>query len=264
MDESRYVHYNERAWDREVERKSIWTDGLTEEELRKALSGIIEIRLTTYKPMPSSWLGDLEGKRVLAVGSGGGQQAILFAMAGSTVTLLDISGKQLEQDRKVSARLGLELELVKGDMRDLSRFEKESFDIVFNPASTVFIDDVRSFYAECARVLRPGGVFLTCITNPVLYLFDERLALKGRLKVRYTLPYSDIGSLSRKRVERMIRTSDTFEFSHTLDDLLGGLGDAGFAIEGVYSDRSGFEPLDSFIADAYLAVRATKRLPQSS
>lgn len=264
MDESRYIRYNERAWDREVDRKSIWTDGLTEEELQKALSGTVEIRLTTYKPMPSAWLGDLAGKRVLAVGSGGGQQAILFALAGSEVTLLDLSGKQLEQDRTMANRLGLELTLIKGDMRDLSQFEGEAFDIVFNPASTVFIDDVRSFYRGCARVLKPKGVFLTSITNPVLYLFDERLALKNKLKVKYTLPYSDIRSLSRKRIERMIKTGNTFEFSHTLADLLGGLGDAGFVIEGVYSDRCGFELLDSFIADAYLAVRATKRLPHDS
>jgi hypothetical protein len=62
----------------------------------------------------------------------------------------------------------------------------------------------------------------------------------------------------------MIETGDTFEFSHTLDDLLGGLGSADLVIEGVYSDRCGFELLDSYIADAYLAVRATKRLPIGS
>ena len=202
MDKNQYIHYNERAWDREVDKKSIWTDGLTEKELQKALSGTIEIRLTTFKPMPSSWIGDLRGKRVLAVGSGGGQQAILFALAGSEVTLLDLSGKQLEQDRKISEQLGLMLMLIKGDMRDLSQFDAESFDIVFNPASTVFIDDVRSFYRGCARVLKPGGVFLTCVANPVLYLFDERLALKNKLKIKYTLPYSDLGSLSRKQIQR--------------------------------------------------------------
>ncbi|NLK13416.1 MAG: class I SAM-dependent methyltransferase [Spirochaetales bacterium] len=264
MDKNQYIHYNERAWDREVDKKSIWTDGLTEKELQKALSGTIEIRLTTFKPMPSSWIGDLRGKRVLAVGSGGGQQAILFALAGSEVTLLDLSGKQLEQDRKISEQLGLMLTLIKGDMRDLSQFDAESFDIVFNPASTVFIDDVRSFYRGCARVLKPGGVFLTCVANPVLYLFDERLALKNKLKIKYTLPYSDLGSLSRKQIQKMIETGDTFEFSHTLDDLLGGLGSADLVIEGVYSDRCGFELLDSYIADAYLAVRATKRLPIGS
>ena len=59
MDESRYIRYNERAWDREVDRKSIWTDGLTEEELQKALSGTVEDPTTTYKPMPSAWHWDL-------------------------------------------------------------------------------------------------------------------------------------------------------------------------------------------------------------
>lgn len=264
MDKYQYLHYNEEAWDKEVEKKNIWTDGLTEEELTNALAGKIEIRLTTFKILPASWLGDLTGKNVLAVGSGGGQQAILFALAGSNVTLLDLSSKQLEQDKKLAKELNVQITLIKGDMRDLSQFKDESFDLIFNPTSTVFIDEVREFYQGCARVLKPGGTFLTSVTNPALYLFDERLAAKGKLKVKYTLPYSDITSLSEKQLKKMIKEGDTFEFSHTLADLLGGLGEANLSIDGIFSDRSGFELLDSFIADAYLAVRATKRLPSNS
>lgn len=261
MDEI-YVHYNEEAWDLEVEKHNIWTDGLTEEELANALEGNVAIRLTTYKTLPQSWLGELKDKRVFAVGSGGGQQAILFALAGAHVTLLDISSKQLAQDRRLAEELNLSIEFIKGDMRDLSMFEGNSFDLIFNPASTVFIDDVRSFYTQCSHILKPGGTFLTCVTNPTLFLFDEKKAAKGTLKVKYTLPYSDLTSLDQKTIKKMIAEHDTFEFSHTLADLLGGLGDADLVIEGIFSDRSGFELLDSFISDAYLAVRAVKRLPR--
>lgn len=94
------------------------------------------------------------------------------------------------------------------------------------------------------------------IANPVLYIFDEKKQEK-KLKVKYTLPYSDLTSLSRKEIEKMIRNADTIEFSHTLDSIIGGLISSGFIIDGFFSDYSGSEPTDSFIRDAYLAIKAT-------
>ena len=54
----------------------------------------------------------------------------------------------------------------------------------------------------------------------------------------------------------MAERGDTFEFSHSLDSLIGGLCATGFAIEDFYSDASGFEPVDSFVQDCYLAFLA--------
>ncbi len=253
-----YVEQNAKAWDWEVGRKNMWTDGCTQEQIEKARNGELDMVLSPFKQVPASWVEGIKGKKVLALACGGGQQAVLLSLAGAEVTVLDISKKQLAQDSLYAKNLGLAIELVRGDMRDLSCFEKETFDLIYNPTSSCFIDDVRSMYRHCFRILKPGGYFLTSITNPVLYMFDEKRAMKNKLRVKYTLPYSDLTSLNAKQLENRMKHHDTVEFSHTLADLLGGVTDSGFNITDLYTDTSGCMMMDSYIHDCYLALKACK------
>ena len=253
-----YVEHNKQAWNTEVSRRNTWTIPVDEETIRLAREGDIRINLTTFKQVPASWLGNLKGKRVLCLAGGGGQQGPVLAAAGAMVTVFDNSEQQLEQDRSVAKREGLEIATVQGDMLALSMFADESFDLIFNPVSNCFVDRLQPIWDSCYRLLVSGGRLLTGITNPVLYVFDEKAEAKGRLKVKYTLPFSGLTSISKKELQKRIDTDDTIEFSHTLQDQLGGICDAGLAIVGFYSDTSGFEPLDSFIGDCYLAVMAEK------
>ncbi|MGE4454793.1 MAG: class I SAM-dependent methyltransferase [Sphaerochaeta sp.] len=255
-----YVEHNAKAWDGEVDKQTIWTDGCSEEQIEKARNGELDMVLSPFKRVPSSWVTDITGKEVLALASGGGQQAVLLALAGAHVTLFDVSEKQLSTDRAYAERLNLDMEFVRGDMRDLSCFCDASFSMIYNPTSTCFIDDVHHMYTHCYRILEQGGRLLTSITNPALYLFDEKKALKNKLKVKYTIPYSDLHSLSKQELEKRMQKKDTIEFSHTLEDLLGGLTDCGFHLTGIYSDTAGFMMIDSYIHDCYLAVRAEKCL----
>ena len=99
-----------------------------------ARAGEWNVVLTPQKPVPKTWFPMLRGLDVLGLASGGGQQAPIFAAVGAKVTVLDNSERQLEQDQIVARRDGLQVDSVLGDMRDLSRFSAESFDLVFNPA----------------------------------------------------------------------------------------------------------------------------------
>jgi SAM-dependent methyltransferase len=130
--------------------------------------------------------------------------------------------------------------------------------MVYNPTSTCFIDNVEKVYEQCSRVLKKDGYLLTSVTNPILYIFDEKKVKKEKLRVKYTIPFSDLKSLSEKELKKRMKKYDTIEFSHTLHNLLGGLCRNGFSIISLYSDVSGCEILDSFVQDCYLAVRAKK------
>jgi ubiquinone/menaquinone biosynthesis C-methylase UbiE len=253
-----YVEQNAQAWDWEVGRRNIWTDGCTQEQIEKAHKGELDMVLSPFKKVPSSWVAGIQGKRVLALASGGGQQGVLMSLAGAEVTVFDVSKKQLAQDASYAEKLGLSLALVRGDMRDLSCFEDAAFDMIFNPTSSCFIDDVKAMYRHCYRILRKAGSFLTSITNPVLYMFDEKRAMKNKLRVKYTIPYSDLNSLSSKELQKRMKQHDTVEFSHTLEDLLGGVTDCGFCITDLYTDTAGSLMMDSFIHDCYIALRARK------
>jgi SAM-dependent methyltransferase len=158
----------------------------------------------------------------------------------------------------VAERDGLEMQILEGDMADLSRFEDESFDLVFHPCSNLFVPDVRPVWREAFRVLRRGGILLAGFLNPIIYLFDFERAERGELEVKHALPYSDISSLTGEAKERRSKSGDPIEFGHTLTDQLGGQTDAGFLISGFYEDRHGEADALARYTATLIATRAVK------
>lgn len=173
------------------------------------------------------------------------------------MTVFDNSPSQLKQDHLVAEREGLSLQTIEGDAADLSVFANESFDLIFNPCSTVFMQDVRVVWRECYRALRHGGVLMTGSMNPVYYIFDLFKMDGGILEVAYSIPYSDVTSLSKEDLDKYLSKGLPFEFGHSLTDLLGGQCAAGFAITDMYEDVISNSPLSKYHPN-YLATRAMK------
>ena len=238
--------YNRRAWDNQVAKGNRWTIPVTPEVIASARNGVWDVVLTPQRPVPESWFPDLHGLDLLGLASGGGQQAPVLAAAGANVTVLDNSRQQLEQDQVVARRDGLQITSVLGDMRDLSCFESERFDVVFNPCSVSFIPEVQSVFDEAWRVLRPGGVLMCGFVNPVRYVFDEDDLENGRLTVRHALPYADSTHLSPDEQDKLLRAGEPFIFSHSLEELIGGQLKSGFVLRDLYEDRPFDDPLADF------------------
>ena len=249
--------HNRAAWDREVEKKNPWTIPATPEVIAAARQGQWNVLLTESTPVPHDWFPNLAGCDVLCLASGGGQQGPILAAAGAHVTVFDNSPKQLSMDRLVAEREGLELITMEGDMADLSVFSDESFDLVFHPVSNIFAPDVRPVWRESFRVLRHGGTLLAGIVNPVEYTFDQNLLAQGILQVKYALPYSDITSLSEEERSKTFGADAAVEFSHTLDEQIGGQLAAGFHLIGFYEDRRRDSPIARYMP-SYIATRALK------
>ncbi|HEX8288837.1 MAG TPA: class I SAM-dependent methyltransferase [Pyrinomonadaceae bacterium] len=252
--------YNSAAWDKLAENGIEWSIPATPETIERARNDDWEVILTPIKPVPREWFGDVKGKNILCLASGGGQQSPILAAAGANVTSFDASAKQLELDKLVANRENLHIRLEKGDAADLSRFADESFDIIFNPCSNCFMANLEPIWRECFRVLRRGGVLLTGFNNPIVYIFDTFAEEnEGVLRVKNRLPYSDVESLTEEEKARCIAKNDPFEFSHTLDAQIGGQISAGFLIAGFYEDWWTDEArlLNKF-APTFISTRAIK------
>ena len=162
--------YNRDTWNKYVdEGQSEWTKPVSPEIIALARKGDFSILLTEKKPVPHEWFPPLNRLDTLCLACGGGQQGPVLAAVGAKVTQFDNSPRQLDQDRIVAKREGLDIRLVEGDMRDLSVFSDNSFNFIFHPVSNLFIPDIRPVWCEAFRVLRPGGTMLSGFMNPIFY-----------------------------------------------------------------------------------------------
>jgi SAM-dependent methyltransferase len=250
--------HNREAWNREVEGgNNRWTQPVSHEVIEKARQGEFGILLTENIPVPRRWFPPLKGADVLCLASGGGQQGPILAAVGANVTVFDNSPAQLKQDQLVAERETLSLKTVEGDAADLSMFADVSFDLVFNPVSTVFMQDVRAVWREAHRVLRHGGILMTGSMNPIHYIFDLYKADEGVLEIAHSIPYSDLTSIPKEDLDELIEKRVPIEFGHSLTDLLGGQCDAGFVITDLYEDYMLESPLHKY-HPSYIATRAVK------
>ena len=126
-----YQDINAATIDRWVEEGWEWGIPISHEDYEKALAGEWDVLLTPTKFVPHDWFGDLKGKKVLGLASGGGQQMPVFAALGAVCTVFDYSEKQLESERLVAEREGYCIEIIRGDMTKPLPFDDETFDLIF-------------------------------------------------------------------------------------------------------------------------------------
>lgn len=253
---------NRRAWDHAVDRgDNPYTQVVSAEQVAAARRGEWSLCVSEQRPVPRHWLAPLAGARVLCLASGGGQQAPILAAAGARVTVVDLSSRQLDQDRFVAEREGLDITTVQADMADLRVLPDQGFDLLVNPVSTLFVPDLTPVWAECHRVLVQGGTLISGFLNPDEFVFDEEsLDNQGIFVVRNPLPYREIDSLSPEALQRRQQESGMFHFSHSMESQIGGLIAAGFVLTGFYEDRrteADGNPIRDFMPSVFV-MRARK------
>jgi len=213
---------------------------------------------------PSGWVDfEVRGLRVLCLAAGGGKHSALFAAAGAETTVVDISPAMLELDRRLAAERGLKVNIVEASMDNLSALPVAHFDLVVQPVSTCYVPEVAPVYREVARVIAPGGLYISQHKQPVNLQASLRIATVG-----YPLlePYYRSGPLPAASAGSALRESGTLEFLHRWDELLGGLCRAGFVIEDTFEPNHGDSAatLGSFghrcwFMAPYLAIKARRK-----
>ncbi len=209
---------NQQAWNQLADSGSLFAKVATDEECRNPLQA-----LDGRGWLPTS----VAGLNVLCLASGGGWQSILYAAAGASVTVVDLSESMLRLDNREAKRRRFQIQTVHTSMEDLSMFAEESFDIVHQPVSTCYVPDLKCVYGEIARVVKSGGLYISQHKQPGSLQISHR---NERQQFVIGVEYYHEGPLPNQQ-DTSYRESGATEYLHRLDQIVGDLCLAGFVIE---------------------------------
>lgn len=249
--EKSYQDINAETIDRWIAEGWEWGVPIDHETYEKAKGGSWDVLLTPTKPVPHEWFGELKGKKVLGLASGGGQQMPIFTALGAECTVLDYSPAQLESERLIAQREGYTIEITRADMTKPLPFADESFDLIFHPVSNCYVEEVEPIWRECWRVLKKGGALLAGLDNGVNFYFDE-----AEEKIAFTMPFNPVKNEEHRKF--LAEQDCGMQFSHSLTDQIGGQLRAGFRLTDVYEDTNGAGNLHEHNIPSFWATRAVK------
>jgi SAM-dependent methyltransferase len=247
----KYQDINARAITSWIAKGWEWGKPIDHRTYEKAKKGDWDVVLTPTKAVPHSWFGSLQGKRILGLASGGGQQMPIFAALGGICTVFDYTPAQLESERLVAEREHYAIRIVQGDMSEPLPFEDNSFDLIFFPVSNVYIEHAKPVFKECFRVLRSGGILLSGLDNGINFITDEE-----EKEICNSLPFNPLKNEDQRK--QLEKADGGIEFSHTLDEQIGGQLEAGFILKDLYEDTNGDGRLHEMNIPTFFATKALK------
>lgn len=246
-----YTKLNSNIIDKWVEEGWEWGHPISHQVYEKARKGEWSVLLTPTKTVPKEWFCDIKNAKVLGLASGGGQQMPVFSALGAKCTVLDYSESQLLSEKMVAERENYSIEIVQADMTKTLPFKDESFDLIFHPVSNCYVEDVLPIWKECYRVLKKGGILLAGLDNGINYVFDD-----SETTLKYKLPFNPLKD--KKIYEDSIKNDWGIQFSHTIEEQIGGQLKAGFILTDIYEDTNGEGTLHEYNIPSFYATRAVK------
>jgi len=181
-------------------------------------------------------LGDVSGKDACVLGSGDNQVVFALAGMGARLTSVDLSEEQLATAKARAGKLGLEVTFIQADVTDLSAIDSEAFDLVYTGGHvSVWVSDLRAYYAEAGRILRPGGMFMVNEYHPARRMWhdgEKPVAEQHRYLDRGPYPYDED------------QEHPSFEFHWTVADHIQAVIDGGCTVVAVDEFGEGDEEED--------------------
>jgi SAM-dependent methyltransferase len=224
MHEANRACWNEWAdwWRRKADQRGTWRRCHQEPTL-------------VLSPVEMDFLRDVQGKDVCVLGSGDNEVAFALAGMGAQVTSVDISERQLAVAAERTGVLGLSIRFLRADVTDLGGIEDRSFDLVYTGGHmSVWVSDIRRYYAEAVRILRQAGLLIINEYHPIRRMWLNSDGPEPRHRYFGRGPYE-------YRTGEGLRQ---FEFHWTVADHLQAVLDTGCALVKVDEHGEGKESED--------------------
>jgi ubiquinone/menaquinone biosynthesis C-methylase UbiE len=181
-----------------------------------------------YIEMPQMFqlVGNIEGKKLLDLGCGFGVHAEFYSKAGAKVIGIDASKKEIEYAKSLNLK---NADFSVFDINKKLPFKENEFDIIACSLVLDYIKNLDKIFKECRRVLKPRGVLIFSIPNPIYY---QENAIVGILeeddgRVRIFGNY-----FKRRKIRHKWKSGIISESYHrTAEDFFNAFLKAGFKLE---------------------------------
>ena len=192
---------------------------------------------SSLKSIELQELGDVSGKSMLHLQCHFGLDTLSWARLGAAITGVDFSDKAIELARSLSMEVGIEAEYVRSDIYDLPDALHGQYDIVFTSYGVLnWLPDIPQWAKVASHFVTPGGVFYMVEFHPFADVFDDENE-SPEPRVRYPYPsqdsavqyYFEPGATYTEGVS--VLSTPTFEWSHSLGDIITSLISAGLRVE---------------------------------
>lgn len=230
-----FLATNRRHWDElvEINARSSFYDL---ESFKRGESSLTDVE--------TEELGDVAGRTLLHLQCHFGMGALSWARLGAEVTGVDFSEPAIALARSLSHELNIPAEFVCSDVYELPRVLNRTFDIVLTSYGVLcWLPDLRRWGAVIAHFLRPGGTFYIVEDHPFAGVFSYGREATG-LEVESAYfgdeqPVRDdedgyYADRDAKLVNRV-----TYEWQHSLADVVNALIEAGLRIEFLHEHAVG-------------------------
>jgi 2-polyprenyl-3-methyl-5-hydroxy-6-metoxy-1,4-benzoquinol methylase len=181
-------------------------------------------------------LGDVRDKSLLHLQCHFGLDTISWARLGAKVTGIDFSDTAIELAYEISRKTGVDAEFICSNVYDLPKILNRQYDIVFTSIGVLcWLQDINEWGRIIAHFLKPQGTFLLVESHPIMWMFDDE---SNELKIKYSYWHRDEpmswetnGTYANEAAE--VKNRRTYEWQHTISDVLNSLIRAGLHIEDV-------------------------------
>ena len=177
-------------------------------------------------------LGDINGRRIIEVGAGAGQNSIVLAKQGAIATAFDISKEQLEHGKSLAKKQKVKVNFVRGDFQELRKhFEKDSFEIAMSAYALQYCNTLNSMnltFQQIYEILAPRGIFVFSLDHPVRTIgqwdkqtdkfFLDNYFDRSQKEWDYGFPETGVSAKMRGSFK-------------TVSDIVNGVIQAGFRLE---------------------------------
>jgi SAM-dependent methyltransferase len=219
------------------------------------------------RPFELSEVGDVAGKDLVHLQCHFGIDTLSWARHGARVTGLDFSAPAVEAASSLAVELGLDAEFVEANVYDaVEALGNRTFDVVYTGlGALIWLPDIRRWARVVAELLRPGGFLYLAEFHPITHVFgDEDLSIvNDYFPGEEPTVWEDQGTYADLEAETV--HNRTYEWNHTLGDVVSAVIEAGLAVELLSEHDYTLFPRWPFLVksgfDTYRLPEGTPKLP---